>query len=196
MQGCTTREWQNQHSQRLAWGTQPVPFLPHHPFLEWSYYKGIQRVLMTKGRWFHSQHACALILPPRSVVTPLGILTHTELCLNSLHHSHIALTHRKWGPKMLGCARHTIRTHCPAGQGSSDVTQIPPAREMPEMHVKVQILGPWPQDLLSQPLGQQCLGSCIFTSSIGGLCRLNWELLWFHRDSLLSHHANPEKYTT
>lgn len=132
---------------------------------------------MTKGRWFHSQHACALILPPRSVVTPLGILTHTELCLNSSHHSHIALTHRKWGPKMLGCARHTIRTHCPAGQGSSDVTQIPPARELSEMHVKVQILGPWPQDLLSQPLGQQCLGSCIFTSSIGGLCRLNWELL-------------------
>ena len=78
---------------------------------------------------------------------------------------------------MLGCARHTIRTHCPAGQGSSDVTQIPPARELPEMRVKVQILGPWPQDLLSQPLGQQCPGSCIFTSSISGFCHLNWELL-------------------
>lgn len=103
--------------------------------------------------------------------------------------SHCAHTQEVRAQNAGMCQTHH-KNPLPSRQGSSDVTQIPPARELSEMHVKVQILGPWPQDLLSQPLGQQCLGSCI-----NELHRwlvppqLRTSQLWFHRDSLLSHHV-------
>ena len=113
-----------------------------------------------------------------SLWSPLQASWHT---LSSVWIPHTTVTlHSHTGSESQKCwdvPDTPLRTHCPAGQGFSDVTQIAPARELPETHVKVLILGSWPHDLLSQPLGQQCLGSCIFTSSIGGLCHLNWEFL-------------------